>query len=58
VCPEGLSQCEAGHHYPGADEDQVVVEVSKGEYGDDWWHAHGNHQAERPGSTPAAQPER
>jgi hypothetical protein len=36
-----LTQCEAGHHYLDADGDQVVVEVSKGEYGDDWWHTHG-----------------
>ena len=36
-----LTQCEAGHHYLDADEDQVVVQVSRGEYGDDWWHTHG-----------------
>ena len=36
-----LTQHEEGHHYLDADEDQVVVQVSKGEYGDDWWHTHG-----------------
>jgi len=36
-----LTQREKGHHYLDADEDQVVVQVSKCEYGDDWWHAQG-----------------
>ena len=36
-----LTQCEQGHHYLDADDDHVVVEVSRGEYGDDWWHTHG-----------------
>ena len=38
---DGLTQFGKGHHYLDADEDQVVVQVSKGEYGDDWWHKHG-----------------
>ena len=36
-----LAQCEEGHHHLDADEDEVVVQISKGEYGDDWWHTHG-----------------
>ncbi len=36
-----LTQCDGGHHYLDADDDQVVVEISRGEYGDDWWHTHG-----------------
>ena len=36
-----LTQCAQGHHYLDADDDQVVVEVSRGEYGDGWWQTHG-----------------
>jgi len=36
-----LAQHREGHHYLDTDEDQVVVQVSRGEYGDDWWHKHG-----------------
>ena len=36
-----LIQCARGHHYLEAADDQVVVEVSRGEYGDGWWRAHG-----------------
>jgi hypothetical protein len=36
-----LTQCEEGHHYLAGDEDQIVVQVSKGEYGDDWWRRYG-----------------
>jgi hypothetical protein len=36
-----LALCEDGHHYLDADEDQVVIQVSRGEYGDEWWHTHG-----------------
>ena len=28
-----------GHHYLEAESDDVTVEVSKGEYGDNWWTA-------------------
>ena len=36
-----LTQYGEGHHYLDADEDQVIVQVSRGEYGDDWWRTHG-----------------
>jgi len=36
-----LSQHKEGHQYLDADEDEVVIQVSKGEYGDDWWREHG-----------------
>lgn len=36
-----LSQHKEGHHYLDGDEDEVVIQVSKGEYGDDWWQKHG-----------------
>jgi hypothetical protein len=36
-----LSQYAEGHHYLDGDEDEVVIQVSKGEYGDDWWRRHG-----------------
>jgi len=32
---------EQGHQYLDAAGDQVVVQVSKGEYGSDWWSRHG-----------------
>jgi hypothetical protein len=35
-----LVGCAEGHQYLDA-EGQVVVEVSKGEYGSDWWTRHG-----------------
>jgi hypothetical protein len=38
---DALTQYGAGHHYLDADNDQVVVQVSKDEYGDGWWHTHG-----------------
>ena len=38
---EVLVECAEGHHYLEATEDQVVVEVSKGEYGSDWWIRNG-----------------
>ena len=39
---EVLTQGEhACHHYLDAEEDEVVVEVSKSEYGDEWWLEHG-----------------
>jgi len=31
----------ACHHYLDAEKDEVVVQVSKGEYGDKWWLEHG-----------------
>lgn len=36
-----LTQCAQGHHYLDADNDQVVVQLSRGEYGDGWWRTHG-----------------
>ena len=30
-----------GHHSLEAVEDKITVQVSKGEYGDEWWRAHG-----------------
>lgn len=30
-----------GHYYVEEPEDDVVIQVSKGEYGDDWWRRHG-----------------
>lgn len=36
-----LAQYEEGHHYLDANEDEVVVQVSIGEYGDEWWLRHG-----------------
>jgi hypothetical protein len=36
-----LTNCEEAHHYLDAQDDQVVVQVSKGEYGDGWWGTHG-----------------
>jgi hypothetical protein len=36
-----LAQHPEGHHYLDTDEDDVVVQVSRGEYGDDWWRKHG-----------------
>lgn len=30
-----------GHHYLEAADDEVIVQVSKGEYGDAWWLKHG-----------------
>ena len=36
-----LTQCAHGHHYLDAEDDQVVVEVSRAEYGDGWWQTHG-----------------
>ena len=36
-----LTRSAQGHHYLDADDDQVVVEVSRGEYGDGWWQTHG-----------------
>jgi hypothetical protein len=36
-----LIQSEKGHQYLDAEEDEIVVQVSKGEYGDAWWHMHG-----------------
>jgi hypothetical protein len=38
---DALTQYGEGHHYLDADEDQVIVQVSRGEYGDDWWRTHG-----------------
>lgn len=38
---EVLAQYGEGHHYFDADEDEVVVQVSRDEYGDDWWRKHG-----------------
>jgi hypothetical protein len=42
-----LTQYAEGHHYLDADEDQVVVQVSRGEYGDDWWRTHGYNRLKR-----------
>lgn len=38
---EVLIHHDFGHHYLEGDTDEVVVQVSKGEYGDDWWLTHG-----------------
>lgn len=34
-----LIRSPGGHHYLDAEADEVTVEVSKGEFGDDWWAA-------------------
>lgn len=38
---EVLVESRSAHHCLDAVGDDVVIEVCKGEYGDDWWRAHG-----------------
>lgn len=38
---EVLVGCREGHHYFDAAHEQVMVEVAKGEYGNNWWSRHG-----------------
>jgi hypothetical protein len=38
---DALTKCAQGHHYLDGAEDQVIVQISKGEYGDEWWRRHG-----------------
>jgi hypothetical protein len=38
---EGLLGHDAGHQYLDVADDQIVVEISKGEYGSEWWRRHG-----------------
>ncbi len=37
---EVLTRYEGAHHTLDAEDDEVVVQVSKGEYGDGWWLTH------------------
>ena len=38
---EVLVRCSEGHHYFDTAQDELMVEVAKGEYGNDWWSRHG-----------------